>query len=99
MNWYSINFSLGDTEDETVIEIMEWFKNYLHEHFLFNEALLYETDELTRQGITVFIYSCNADLISALRKKCHLEKCAQPVKEEICLVAGSRDFGDSLFIN
>ena len=99
MNWYSINFSINDIADETEIRIMDWFKIYLREHLLFREAILYESDELTQQGMKVFIYSSNAGLISALGKKCLLEKCDPPLKEEICLVAGEREFGDSLFIS
>ncbi|HYV91180.1 MAG TPA: hypothetical protein VE978_05330 [Chitinophagales bacterium] len=97
MNWYSVNFSLHDTAAESETEIFEFFQNYLREHSLSGKSLLYESDELTERGSTVFIYSDNAGLISALSEKCSLNECSKPVKEEICLVAGTRDLGDSLF--
>jgi hypothetical protein len=99
MNWYKINFSIDDAAAGTVIEIMEWFKRYLMEHSLFNEAILYESDEITPNGIEVFIYSRNSDLITDLSDRCMVMESPQPAKEEICLVVGAREFGDSLFAN
>ena len=99
MYWYKINFSIDDATEGTVIEMMEWFKNYVIEHYLFREAILYESDEITPDGIEVFVYSRNTDLISELNKRYPMREWTQPAKEEICLVVGARDFGDSLFSN
>jgi len=97
MNWYQVAFSIDQVYEGDAVNAMEWFREYISEQQLLDKAILYESDEITEEGIKIFIYCTDPKLMDLLKEKLKIEPSAEPSKEEICLVVGDRRFGDSLF--